>query len=163
MANRPLPGKLFQFGYVVPNLDAALAHFNNRLGAPRFMVLREIVVQNGWFRGSTAPINHSMAFGYIGDVQFEIIQNISGKSTYLEFLDRVPEGGIHHLGYAVDDYDAATKDLEARGYKLIQRGTFGDTRFGYYESADDFGTLTEIIYLDPNVKSMFANLKAQTF
>ncbi len=53
MANRPLPGKLFQFGYVVPDLDAALAHFNNRLGAPRFMVLREIVVQNGWFRGST--------------------------------------------------------------------------------------------------------------
>ena len=42
---------------------------------------------------STAPINHSMAFGYIGDVQFEIIENISGKSTYSEFLDRVPEGG----------------------------------------------------------------------
>ena len=163
MANRALPGKLFQFGYVVPNLDAALAHFNNRLGAPRFMVLREIVVQNGWFRGSTAPINHSMAFGYIGDVQFEIIQNISGKSTYSEFLDRVPQGGIHHLGYSVEDYDAATADLEARGYKLVQRGTFGDTKFGYYESDDDFGPLTEIIYLDPNVQGMFANIKAQTF
>ena len=100
---------------------------------------------------------------FTDDVQFEIIQNISGKSTYSEFLDRVPEGGIHHLGYAVDDYDAATKDLEARGYKLVQRGTFGDTRFGYYESDDDFGTLTEIIYLDPNVQTMFANLKAQTF
>jgi methylmalonyl-CoA/ethylmalonyl-CoA epimerase len=163
MASHPLPGKLFQFGYVVPNLDAALAHFNNRLGAPRFMVLREIVVQNGWFRGSTAPINHSMAFGYIDDVQFEIIENISGKSTYSEFLDRVPEGGIHHLGYSVDNYDAATKDLEARGYKLVQRGTFGDTKFGYYESPDDFGTLTEIIYLDANVQDMFANLKAQKF
>ncbi|MGC1355072.1 MAG: VOC family protein [Xanthobacteraceae bacterium] len=163
MADRPLPGKLFQFGYVVPNLDAALAHLNNRLGAPRFMALREIVVQNGWFRGSTAPINHSMAFGYIDEVQFEIIENISGKSTYSEFLERVPEGGIHHLGYAVDDYDAATKDLEARGYKLVQRGTFGDTKFGYYESDDDFGTLTEIIYLDANVQGMFANIKAQTF
>jgi methylmalonyl-CoA/ethylmalonyl-CoA epimerase len=163
MASHPLPGKLFQFGYVVPNLDAALAHFNNRLGAPRFMVLREIVVQNGWFRGSTAPINHSMAFGYIDDVQFEIIENISGKSTYSEFLDRVPDGGIHHLGYSVDNYDAATKDLEARGYKLVQRGTFGDTKFGYYESPDDIGTLTEIIYLDANVQDMFANLKAQKF
>jgi len=163
MASHPLPGKLFQFGYVVPNLDAALAHFNNRLGAPRFMVLREIVVQNGWFRGSTAPINHSMAFGYIDDVQFEIIENISGKSTYSEFLDRVPDGGIHHLGYSVDNYDAATKDLEARGYKLVQRGTFGDTKFGYDESPDDFGTLTEIIYLDANVQDMFANLKAQKF
>ncbi len=91
------------------------------------------------------------------------LKQLSGKSTYSEFLDRVPEGGIHHLGYAVDDYDAATKDLEARGYKLVQRGTFGDTKFGYYESDDDFGTLTEIIYLDANVQGMFANIKAQTF
>ncbi len=163
MANRPLPGKLFQIGYVVPNLDAALAEFNNRLGAPRFMVLREIVVQNGWFRGSTAPINHSMAFGYIGDMQFEIIENLSGKSTYSEFLDRVPEGGVHHLGYIVDDYDAADADLLARGYRLVQRGTFADTRFGYYESGEDPGTLTEILYLDATVQGMFANIKAQTF
>ncbi len=163
MASRPLPGTLFQIGYVVPNLDAALAHLNGKLGAPRFMVLREIVVENGWFRGSDAPINHSMAFGYVGDTQFEIIENVAGKSTYSEFLDRVPEGGVHHLGYAVDDYDAATADLLARGYRLVQRGTFGDTKFGYFETGDDPGTLTEIVYLDANVRGMFANIKAQTF
>jgi methylmalonyl-CoA/ethylmalonyl-CoA epimerase len=163
MASRPLPGTLFQIGYVVPNLDAALANFNNKLGAPRFMVLREIVVENGWFRGSSAPINHSMAFGYVGDMQFEIIENVAGKSTYSEFLDRVPEGGVHHLGYAVEDYDAATADLLSRGYRAVQRGTFGDTKFGYFETGDDPGTLTEIVYLDANVRGMFANIKAQTF
>jgi catechol 2,3-dioxygenase-like lactoylglutathione lyase family enzyme len=163
MASRALPGTLFQIGYVVPNLDAALAHLNGKLGAPRFMVLREIVVENGWFRGSDAPINHSMAFGYVGETQFEIIENVAGKSTYSEFLDRVPEGGVHHLGYAVDDYDAATADLLARGYRLVQRGTFGDTKFGYFETGDDPGTLTEIVYLDANVRGMFANIKAQTF
>jgi Glyoxalase/Bleomycin resistance protein/Dioxygenase superfamily len=90
MSGRSLPGTLFQIGYVVPNLDAALAHLNATLGAPRFMVLREIVVENGWFRGGPAAINHSMAFGYVGDVQFEVIEPVSGKSTYSEFLDRVP-------------------------------------------------------------------------
>jgi methylmalonyl-CoA/ethylmalonyl-CoA epimerase len=163
MASRPLPGTLFQIGYVVPNLDAALAHLNNKLGAPRFMVLREIVVENGWFRGSSAPINHSMAFGYVGDMQFEIIENVAGKSTYSEFLDRVPEGGVHHLGYAVEDYNAATADLLSRGYRAVQRGTFGDTKFGYFETGDEPGTLTEIVYLDANVRGMFANIKAQTF
>ena len=81
MSERPLPGTLFQIGYVVPNLDAALAHLNTKLGAPRFMVLREIIVENGWFRGSEASINHSMAFGYVGDVQFEVIEPVAGKST----------------------------------------------------------------------------------
>jgi hypothetical protein len=163
MPDRPLPGTFFQIGYVVPNLDAALAHLNTKLGAPRFMVLRDIVVENAWFRGSGAPINHSMAFGYVGDTQFEIIEPVAGKSTYSEFLERVPEGGVHHLGYSVDDYGAATAALLARGYRPVQCGTHGDTKFGYFETADDPGTVTEIVYLDANVRTMFANIKAQTF
>ena len=99
MSSRPLPGTFFQIGYVVPNLDAGLAHLNAKLGAPRFMVLREIVVENGWFRGGPATINHSMAFGYVGDVQFEVIEPVAGKSTYSEFLDRVPAGGVHHSAF----------------------------------------------------------------
>ena len=75
-----------------------------------------------------------MAFGYVGDVQFEVIEPVAGKSTYSEFLDRVPAGGVHHLGFSVEDYDAATADLLARGYRLVQRGTFGDTKFGYFET-----------------------------
>jgi hypothetical protein len=69
-----------------------------------------------------------MAFGYVGDVQFEVIE----PSTYSEFLERVPAGGVHHLGFSVEDYDAATADLLGRGYRLVQRGTFGDTKFGYF-------------------------------
>jgi methylmalonyl-CoA/ethylmalonyl-CoA epimerase len=163
MSDRPLPGQFFHVGYVVPNLDAALAHVNTKLGAPRFMVFREVIVENGWFRGSESPINHSMAFGYVGDVLFEFVEHVSGKSTYSEFLDRVPDGGVHHLGYSVVDYEAATADLLERGYRPVQRGTFGDTKFGYFETGDDPGTLTEIVYLDPNVRSMFASIKAQTF
>lgn len=159
---RPLPGTLFQIGYVVPNLDAALAHLNTKLGAPRFMVLRDIVVENGWFRGAPATINHSMAFGYVGDLQYEVIEPVAGTSTYSEFLERVPAGGVHHLGFAVEDY-AAAADLLGRGYRLVQRGTFGDTKFGYFETSDDPGTITEIVYLDANVRSMFATIKAQTF
>jgi hypothetical protein len=69
-----------EFPHVVgaPNLDAALAHLNAALGAPRFMVLREIVVENGWFRG--------------------VIEPVWRKSTYSEFLDRVLAGGVHQLG-----------------------------------------------------------------
>ena len=83
MSSRPLPGTFFQIGYVVPKLDAGLAHLNAKLGAPRFMVFREILVENGWFRGGPAVINHSMAFGYVGDVQFEVIEPVAGDDTTL--------------------------------------------------------------------------------
>ena len=153
MPSSPLPGTLFQIGYVVPNLDAALSHLNNTLGAPRFMVLREIIVENGWFRGSQAPINHSMAFGYIGDVQFEIIEPVSGKSTYSEFLERVPEGGVHHLGFSVEDYDAATADLLARGYRLVQRGTLA-------EPSSDISKLATIREQSPRSSTLIRTCRA---
>ena len=163
MPSSPLPGTLFQIGYVVPNLDTALAHLNNTLGAPRFMVLRGIIVENGWFRGSQAPINHSMAFGYVGDMQFEIIEPVSGKDPTRSFSNAFPKAACIISAFRSRNYDAATADLLARGYRLVQRGTFGGTKFGYFETSDDPGTVTEIIYLDPNVQGMFANIKAQTF
>ena len=36
-------------------------------------------------------------------------------------------------------------------------------QIGYFECDDDPGTVTEIVYLDANVRGMFANIKAQTF
>ena len=69
-------------------------------------------------------------------------------------------GMFFQIGYVVPNL---TADPLARGYRLVQRGTFGDTKFGYFESSDDPGTMTEIVYLDPNVRGMFANIKAQTF
>lgn len=163
MTDRKVPGKLFQIGYVVPDIDKALAHMNNVLGIPNFMVMREMIVENGWFRGKSAHINHSMAFGYVGDMNIEVIQPIEGPSTYSEYLDRVPEGGVHHIAYSVDNYDEAEKDLISRGFTKVQQGTFGDTVFGYFESPDDPGTMTEIVYLDPGAIGMFQSIKDQTF
>ena len=104
-----------------------------------------------------------MAFGYIGDMQFEVIENVSGKSTYSEFLDRVPQGGVHHLGYSVDDYDAAASDLRARGYSLVQQGTFGDTKFGYFEIARRSGKRNRDHLSRSERQTMMANIRTQTF
>ncbi len=157
------PGTLFHIGYVVPNLDRALAYFNDRLGAPRFMAFREVPVENATFRGSPAAISHSMAFGYVGDMQIEVIEPLSGHSTYAEFLNRVPAGGVHHLADRVDDYDRAVSALEMRGYTLVQSGTFGRTRFGYFEAGDDIGTVTEIVHLDADTVAIFERIRTQAF
>ncbi len=80
-----------------------------------------------------------MAFGYIGDMQFEVIENVSGKSTYSEFLDRVPQGGVHHLGYSVDDYDAAANDLGPAATVWYNRGFWGH-QIRLFREPDDPGS-----------------------
>ena len=130
---------------------------------PRFMVLREIVVENGWFRGGPATINqqHGVRLCRRRSVRSD---RAGRRKKHLFGISRSGAGRRRASSRLFDqDYDAATADLLARGYRLVQRGTFGDTKFGYFESSDDPGTMTEIVYLDPNVRGMFANIKAQTF
>lgn len=155
-------GRLIQLGLVVPNLDAAIATMTQKFGTGRFMPLppnpHEV-----WFRGRMEMSNYQLAFGYIGEMNVELIMPILGANVYSEYLARVPAGGIHHLGYQVEDFDAAAAEMEARGFSPVQKGSFGDTRFHYYEAQDAPGIMSEILYLDPAVQGMFGSIKAQTF
>ena len=78
-------------------------------------------------------------------------------------LASVAGGGVHHWGFEVEDFDAAVADMESRGYRAVQKGSFGATRFNYYESDKDPGVITEIVYLDEAVKQMFESIRNQSF
>lgn len=162
MTHENLPGRLFQMGIVVPDMEAALAHMQGPMGTGRFMTL-PADPKAGWFRGETEDMSYKLAFGYMGEMQVELIQPVSGRSTYAEYLDRVPGGGVHHLGFQVTDFAAAGADMTARGYRAVQTGSFGETRFTYYESDSDPGLLVEILYLDDAVQAMFASIADQSF
>jgi hypothetical protein len=66
---------------------------------------------------------------------------------------------VQHLGILVDDYAAAVADMEARGFKLVQSGRNGETRFGYFDIDDPIGTLMEVVYLAPAERAGFERMK----
>ena len=59
----------------------------------------------------------------IGNIEFELIQPINGKSPHQEFLDKKGEG-IQHLGFIVDDLEEEIKRLTARGGRIVLRSRF---------------------------------------
>jgi len=103
-----------------------------------------------------------LAFGWCGDTQIELIRPIAGVSTYSTFLDHNPQGGMHHYAIEVPDYAQAVKDMEARGFALVQAGRHNETRFGYFDTTGVIGALTEIVYLQPEEKAFMHSLKAKT-
>ncbi len=154
-----LAGNVFQIGYVVPDLHASVRFFKEKLGVPSFLVKEDIQGQEQTYRGKPGDFRHSIAFGYAGDVQIELIQSLSGASTYSEFLEQNPNGGVHHLGILSDDYNAGVADMIGRGFKLVQSGRNGETRFAYFDVDHPVGTLMEIVCLAPAIKAAFEKLK----
>ena len=69
-----LAGNVFQIGYVVPDIHASVRFFKEKLGVPNFLVKEDIQGQEQTYRGKPGDFRHSIAFGYAGDVQIELIQ-----------------------------------------------------------------------------------------
>jgi len=152
---------VFQIGFVVPDIQRGMTFFKDKLGVPEFLFLEKPELQDETYLGKPAPLRLQLAFGWCGDTQIELVQPISGVSTYSKFLDHNPQGGIHHYGIEVADYGKAVKDMEARGFTLVQSGRHNETRFGYFDTTAAIGALTELVYLQPEERAFMHGLKAK--
>jgi methylmalonyl-CoA/ethylmalonyl-CoA epimerase len=159
MPEKILAESVFQLGYVVPDLHAAIAFFKETLGVPNFMVIENIKLSDQTYMGKPADLRHSIAFGYLGDLQIELIQPTSGTSTYSEYLKKNPAGGVQHLGLMVEDFDGAVAKLKAKGFSPVQTARNGETRLAYFDTDPKIGTLTEIVYIHPPERERFQRLK----
>ena len=160
MANSStLADNVFQIAYVVPDLHAAIRFFKDKLGVPNFLVLEDIKIQDQTYLGKPGNYRQSIAFGFCGQIQIELIQPLAGTNSYSEFLKDHPKGGVQHLGIMVDNYDAAVADIKARGFTLVQTGRNGETKFAYFDIDDLAGTLMEVVYLAPAERAGFEKMR----
>ena len=95
---------VYQIGIVVPDIHKGMTFFKDKLGVPEFLFIEKPELQDETYLGKPAPLRLHLAFGWCGDTQVELIQPISGVSTYSKFLDHNPKGGMHHYGIEVPNY-----------------------------------------------------------
>lgn len=158
MANT-LAENVFQIGFVVPDIHKGMAFFKDLLGVPEFLFIEKPELQDETYLGNPATLRLHLAFGWCGDTQVELIQPIRGTSTYSNFLDHNPKGGMHHYGIEVSDYDRGVMDMESRGLRLVQSGRHHETRFGYFDTTGAIGAFTEIVYVQPEERAFLHGLK----
>ena len=74
-------GKVYQNCYVVNDLDAAISHWVNVVGAGPFFVKRRLDNLVIDYRGTPSSLNIDFALGQAGPVHIELIQ-VFPVSTY---------------------------------------------------------------------------------
>jgi hypothetical protein len=142
-----LPGQIRQIGYVVRDLEAALADWI-ALGVGPWFVVREHT-QRLSYRGRDCEVTISIALANSGDLQVELIhQHGDTPSIFTEFLDSGREG-FHQLAWWATDFDEAVATAERAGWPVVWHG--GDpatTRFAYVEPPEGSpATIFEIMEL----------------
>ena len=129
-------GYLNHVAIAVPNLTAARDMYRDQFGAEvsDFMPMPE--------QGVTT------VFVSLGNTKIELLEPLGEKSPVANFIERNPDGGIHHVCYEVDDIVKARDRLKADGARILGDG---EPRIGahgnkilFLHPKDFYGTLIEL-------------------
>jgi hypothetical protein len=149
----PLPGPIRQIGYVVNDLDSALAGWIE-LGVGPWFVIRGMP-QRVLYRGQPCEITLSLALANSGDMQIEVIQQQDDvPSIFTEFLSSGCEG-FHQLAYWTADFAATMAAVQEADWPVAWSG--GEdvgTRFAYVEPPNNPATIIEIMELTEATSGM---------
>jgi catechol 2,3-dioxygenase-like lactoylglutathione lyase family enzyme len=148
-----LPGPIRQIGYVVTDLDRALASWVE-LGVGPWLVMRGLSMR-ALYRGEPCETTLSLAMSNSGELQVELIQQEDDTpSIFTEFL-AAKGPGYHQLAYWADDFEATMKAVEDPGWPVVWSG--GEdvgTRFAYVEPPNSPATIVEIMELTDTTSGM---------
>ena len=129
-------GRLNHVAIAVPDLEAAAAQYRNTLGAR--------------VGAPQAEPDHGVTVVFIElpNTKIELLEPLGADSPIGKFLEKNPDGGMHHVCYEVDDIIAARDHLKAKGARVLGDG---DPKIGahgkpvlFLHPKDFNGTLVEI-------------------
>ena len=133
---------LHHVGWVVRNLDRAIAHFESLGIGPwrRFTLPSEgpghDLTKWEHYGRSGADFKYEIATAKMGPIYMEIFECISGDSIPKRFLEAKGEG-IWHMSYVVTpgEFDRAVAEMTAKGFKAIGSSLSADgTRMVYFDT-----------------------------
>jgi methylmalonyl-CoA/ethylmalonyl-CoA epimerase len=103
-------GKLNHVAIAVPDLDKAAQTYRDMLGA------QVSPPQPEPDHGVT------VVFVTLPNTKIELLHPLGSNSPISKFLERNPDGGIHHLCYEVEDIGSARDRLKASGARVLGDG-----------------------------------------
>ncbi|MGR7997562.1 MULTISPECIES: methylmalonyl-CoA epimerase [unclassified Xanthobacter] len=103
-------GRLNHVAIAVRDIAAASALYRDTLGAEVSAAVPQ------------AEHGVTTVFVTLPNTKIEFLEPLGADSPIAKFLERNPDGGIHHLCYEVDDIISARDQLKAKGARVLGSG-----------------------------------------
>jgi methylmalonyl-CoA/ethylmalonyl-CoA epimerase len=129
-------GRLNHVAIAVPDLTAASRVYKETLGAE--------------VSAPQPQPEHGVTVVFIAlpNTKIELLEPLGENSPIAKFLERNPDGGIHHMCYEVSDIIAARDQLKAAGARVLGTGEPKTGAHGkpvlFLHPKDFTGTLVEL-------------------
>jgi Glyoxalase/Bleomycin resistance protein/Dioxygenase superfamily len=150
-------GQIIQMAYVVEDIHSAIDWWVRDAKTGPWFLLDSFLGPDQTYRGAPSQADVSIAMGYAGHMQIELIQpKDDHPSVYREAVE-ARGYGFHHIGIAVADVDAEIAAYEARGYALAFRAAVPTGgAVAYLEGGAGAPGFVELIPATPGMDEAFS-------
>ncbi len=163
--NSSIGSRFGQIAWVVPDIKAAEKFFREVIGVPEFVKMENLRADEleGIAYGEQANFVFHLYMAYSGGSMIELIQPVTGKSVFQDYLDKHPKGGVQHIAFTVPkaELDECVSGLTDKGYPAILNLTLPVASVAFFDTTNEIGVFTEIIGLTEAGVEFVEQLKAQ--
>ena len=144
--------KVIQIAIVVKDIEASSKRWAEMLGmpVPEIRTTRPGHEVKEIYRGKPSEGQVKLTFFNLGQVVLELLEPVSGGTSWQEFLDTKGEG-VQHIGFNVEDHVKTSQELEKAGYPIFHQGRYDsdDGTYIYHDTQDALGVVVELLHSDP--------------
>ncbi len=162
MSALSLPGPVFQYAWIVPDLDEAIKYWSEVVGVGPFFTTEfdSATIPDFTYRGEPATLRQRIGWAQGHEGQIELLQPTTPAPNI--YFDLIPKGqiGFHHVGIWSDDFDADKEKLLGQGYEIASSLTSGETRIAYFDTSGPASSMLELIERKESIVGLFELIRA---
>ncbi|MCO4292542.1 VOC family protein [Solitalea sp. MAHUQ-68] len=165
MDNTNMNLNLTQIAWVVKDIELAKSFFQQMFGISNFSktMITRLKECDGTYYGEPSDAENYVALAYTDEVFLELIQPISGKSIFKDFIDNNPAGGVQHIAYStpIANLDKVISDFKNRGFSIISSFDTPIAKIVFFDTRIEIGVFTEIMGITKEGEIAVQNMKTQ--
>jgi len=138
-----------QIAWVVKDITVAERFFREAMGIGNFSKAEVIRLEEfeGTYYGEPCDAESLVSIAYSGGTFIELIQPLSGRSIFRDYLDKNPAGGVHHIAYSIPvvNLDNVISEMANKGIPVITSVNHPIATIVFFDTSKDIGIFTEVM------------------
>jgi len=147
---------VIQMAYIVEDISSAMHSWAEQMNVGPWFLIDHFTGLNAKYRGGPTDADISLAMGYAGHMQIELIQPNDNKPSVYKEVFEARGWGFHHFGIPSFNFDADVAKYEAKGYELaFIAGVPTGGSVAYMDTHGELPGMLELIEVGPTMDEMF--------
>ncbi len=138
-----------QIAWVLEDIEKAKKYFQEMLGISNFSqtITTRLKDYAGTYYGEPSDAENLVSMAYSGGTFIELIQPLTGKSIFKDYIDNNPAGGVQHIAYStpVENLEKLISDFENKGFSLVSSFDTPIAKIVFFDTRKEIGVFTEIM------------------